>query len=342
MLAMEWNEWRQEMNQYLINFKTWFNQYTSGQKLYMTALLVFVFFLFSEEGDYFLFKLSGVIALFAMAVDIWPGFIRVWNTFLGRIIILVTYAVVANIAIAASYQKLNEVVGIDPSPLFYSIGFVTLLMAPIFILTITLLVMLGVWTWQQSVLLINLLLALFRLKSLKLNSKIKHPTRTALLKLFLIVPMFGAVISGYEIYGDNLHIAGVSVGVTCTDSDGNKVDCPEDGPNSFSEVAEVVGKELKKGFNPENPEDVVQLENNIKSLEQNKVNKELPGDRFNMSTLVGGFVYEMELYSNIQCIMAPEEKAMFIGEYDIFVAKRNKHSPSGYDFYVRNCVAKQY
>ncbi len=337
------------MSTYLNNFTNWFNQFTSGQKLYLTSLLIFVIMLFSDEDKTNLWVISGCIALAALAVELWPNFIRTWNTFLGRIIILVTYAIMANLAIAQAYQELNRIVGIDPSPLFYSLGFVTLLMAPVYILAITLLVMMLVMIWQQIVLIINLVFKLIRLKSIRINSQIKHPTTTAFVKMVLIPGMFAAIIGALDVYGNNINFGGANLGITCTD-DGKVVDCPEDAPKTYTDLASRINQEMKEEFDDKPRDKKVETavtlggsENSAQALptEGSKdSDKNKTANR--MAYATAKFVYDYELFANTQCIQAPGEKVMFIGEFDIFVGKPNKQSPTGFDFYVRNCILKNY
>ena len=340
------------LHNFFHNFKLWLSQFNRGQKLYLAALFVFVLFIFDETDDYTFFYLSGWIALAGMVADIWPGFIRVWNTFIGRVVVLVTYAIVANIAVAVAYQELNEIVGIDPSPLFYSLGFMILLIAPAFILTITMLVMLVVWMWQQTVFLVNLFLKLIRLKSFKLNSQIKHPTTTAFIKLFLIVPIVGAIISGFQMY-DGINISGVSVGQRCYDDNGKTINCGTVSQAFIEGVKHGWNEEKERQKQAENADgkevttaETTPADENAESDNTSEqVAKEQPAapkEKFNMAKVVAGFVFEMELYERTQCVQAPDEKAMFIGEYDIFVARPNDQNPVGYDFYVRNCVVRSY
>lgn len=312
----------------------------------MLALLVLVLIPFTDAESEAQLLLSGCIGLAALLTDFWPRFVSTWNTLLGRILILLLYAILANMAIAASAQTLNNIVGIEPWLLFYSLGFTALFLAPFWLLIVTMIAIFLFMTVQQFILMFNLLLKLIRLKRFKINSGQKHPTTTAVVKLIVMPGMFWAIVNAIGSYGEVINTdSSHQTGVNCAENK-ERPECQDNFSEKFSEAFGLSSKEKQEvaealeAATAETKKSVdEQLETKTSEETKEKTKKK---DQFSFPYVIASFVYNMELFSSTQCVQAPGEKALFIGENDIFIGKPNKTSPIGYDFYVRTCVLKSY
>lgn len=286
--------------------RTFFSNLNRVQRLYY---LSFVYLLFSLAflPSSWQFNVAGTIALCGLFIEMWPRFVGIWESLLGRVAIISTYIVVANLAVNVASQKLNEIVGIDPSPLFYSTGFVTLLMAPIWLLFVTLVVMLSYMLVVHSLLLLRLAARVTKLNVMASTSKQVYELRTALLKTIVIPVMFVPVVASIETYG--YFLVDGSIEIT-----GVRVD------EEFVRESEV-----KKG------QGELEAESGGQLITANS------GMRLDINKTIASFIFNIDLYAFSQCEKSKEERAMFIGETDILVAKRNENSRSGYDFVVRQC-----
>ncbi|UTA47506.1 hypothetical protein L1F30_15295 [Simiduia sp. 21SJ11W-1] len=82
--------------------------------------------------------LSTLIALAALAVDFWPRIADAWHSLLGKAIILLFYAIVANFALALSASVVNEVTGLPATAFPYAHNAAILLNVPVFAFGISL------------------------------------------------------------------------------------------------------------------------------------------------------------------------------------------------------------
>ena len=309
------------------------------QALYLVALIMQFSFIFGGDLSYDQLLNVGLLALAAMAVELWPKVVATWETLLGRVIIILTYAIIGNFAVAFASLKLNEIVGIDPSPLFYSISFVTLLMAPMWILTITLLAMAFYMVFIQFAVLFRVIMRLLRIAHDKDGKDIKYPITTAIVRLILAPSMFFVLVMALNSYSGDLSTISFSSG-----KGENKQSIPsqellEELKQSFQTNAEIQVSDLNTVANTESDDNAPQVEQLRDHLEQEEADS---NNMKGLNKLIAAFVHHVELYPKIQCIKSNEEHALYVGENDILVSKPNPDSPTGYDFSVRTCTLKSY
>ena len=80
------------------------------------------------------FMFAGVIS------DLLEVFKRIWNTAIGKSVILLMYGGAANLAYAGSNQIINLLIKYDTAPLTYAINYVALLLVPMFVVASTIIV----------------------------------------------------------------------------------------------------------------------------------------------------------------------------------------------------------
>lgn len=170
------------------------------QRIYVGAFLyLIVASIFGDVSDNV--NTVGMLAFAALVLETWPVIVKIWSSLLGRVVLILFYIMVTNIAVASAAQMLNKIVGVDPAVLFYAKGFVTLLLAPLWILSLTLFIMLAYFIFLLLAQFVKLALRLLRFKFHLANQKMVYPTRTVLLKMFLIPFMFTTSVSLIERYG---------------------------------------------------------------------------------------------------------------------------------------------
>jgi len=83
------------------------------------------------------FITAGLLLSCGVASDILIVYKKVWETNIGKGLILVIYAAATNFAYALSSQIVNEIVTFESSKLIYSINLVAVMLLPLFILAFT-------------------------------------------------------------------------------------------------------------------------------------------------------------------------------------------------------------
>ena len=296
------------------------------QSLYLLALVLMLVFAIQGAFEKTKIVVVGLIALTALAIELWPKFVMIWETLLGRVIIILTYAVIGNFAVAFAARKLNEIVGIDPSPLFYSISFATLIMAPAWILTLTLFAMALYTIAIQIGVLLRVGLKYLRLIKNEQNG-MRYPITTAFTRLILMPAMFTTLVSGIESYDGRSTI--------------NVVNKQGRQAEDSKELTEAVEPELLESTGE--AKDAKSAEELPGALEQAAENdNEQEDENMNLDKLIAAFVHNVELFEYSQCIKAKNEHVIYIGESDILVSRPNPDSQFGYDFSVRSCTLKSY
>ena len=348
--------YRQKVKEHSKHLPVW-------QKFYFLALLILAFQLIFSEVKY---ELIGAVALAAMAVEMWPKFVQIWETLLGRVVVVVTYAIVGNFVVAFAGHKLNEIVGIDPGSLFYATSFVSLLTAPIWIVTITLIVMLMYVAIKQVwffVTLIPWILGLYEKTSnrVKMYPKITRVTRIAMMPF-----MFMFLVSVLELYGEE---AGDDTGFVKSFTEG--VNEGFNRPQTKQQIRDEIQKtrdtenltpeELKATqviedlIAPESKEQAADKNTEIVATDPAKEEKSTDknddivvssngvtiGSGAKLDKAIATFVYYVEGFKYSQCEKTDKERIVPIGEYDILAIKPDD-SKLGYHFSVRACKLKDY
>ena len=95
------------------------------------------------------FIAAGLLLTCGVASDILIVYRKVWETNIGKGLILVIYAAATNFAYALSSQIVNEIVTFESSKLIYSINLVAVMLLPLFVLAFTYLVFAVIFIFGQ-------------------------------------------------------------------------------------------------------------------------------------------------------------------------------------------------
>lgn len=308
---------------------------TTWQKWYFAAALFAIFdFLFGDES--YSYEIVGALALAGLAVEMWPKFVQVWETLLGRVIVVFSYAIVGNFVVAFARHELNEVVGVDPGSLFYATSFASVLFAPVWIITITLIAMLLYMLVKQAWFIITFIPWLLGLYKKSNNHVAVHPKTTRVIRIVMLPFMIAFLISVLEVYSG--------------ESSGTFVDGVKEGFNEGHEQANTktpqqgqIEPELSgNNKTADMPVDEVKEDiENITEMIQKSKQQASDIDEITIPNLLAEFVYYVEGFAYSQCEMEEKERVVSLGEYDILAIKPDD-SQNGYSFTVRSCKLKNY
>lgn len=124
----------------------WYKSLQPNQRSYLNALALLLLFLVFKPFDWELKKGAlGLAIIFwgmAMISDLLSLYKRIAETLLGKLFILGTFGLGANVAIAISAQVLNHAIAVDPGQFTHTIAFTSLLVAPPLIIFLSVIVLL--------------------------------------------------------------------------------------------------------------------------------------------------------------------------------------------------------
>lgn len=336
-------------------------QFNLSQRFYILALALLILIpIFSEFGDANL-PLVGVIASLGLAAEVWPKFVKAWESLLGRILIVFFYALVTNLAVAIAAQNINRITGVEPSSLFYSLGFTTLIMAPFWLIGLTVVGMTFYMIFVQILLILKLFARLFAkvlgIPKAPYTGTLKFPVWTSIARLVLLPIMLFTMGTAIEKYsggftqnmGASISDSELSFGRTewqASSSSSNTNSASNVRNPSPSEVMDVIKKDFANTVaeqQKQSEERDPATEVSDSSEKPEEANKSKRKDSFaNFDHLIASFIHTMEMFKYSQCVKAKDERVMSIGEFDILVSKPDDTSPSGYRFSVRTCKMKNY
>ena len=357
--------YRQKVQDHSKHFLLW-------QKFYFLALIILVFqALFGEINQ----TLIGGIGLAALAIEMWPKFVEIWETLLGRIAVIVTYAILGNVVVVFAGHKLNEIIGVEPGALFYATSFVSLLTAPIWIVTITLIFMLFYMVIKQVwffVTFIPWLIGLYEKSAIQVK---RFPKLTRVTRILMVPFMFMFLVSVLDAYssvfGNQSWFTELNGGLKRGLGNKETQQAIRDEIQKEKESEDLTPEELKATevleelfADKENElvtEDVAKADDSIVESNTNSEKEISAKDKSadsgpkvsvtgngisvdadaNMDHIIAAFVYHLEAFKYSQCEKTDDERIVPLGEHDILVAKPFDNE-LGYHFSVRECKLKEY
>lgn len=173
-----------------------------SQKLYFFGVVFCVlsaFWYVTPFEQVFLAALvtCGVLLTFGVISDLLYVYKIVWDSLLGKAVILLSYAFSTNLAYALSARVLNEIVKFDSDNLVYATNFVAVLLVPLFIVATSYIIFMLFFLFGQLYLMFAM--GADQIKSIKcfsgmLPEKIElYPIATFVIRIFAFPAVLGFV-----------------------------------------------------------------------------------------------------------------------------------------------------
>lgn len=333
---------------------------TFAQRCYFIASLMMVAWLYHDvENTLFELIMFGLV-LSALVKEIWPRFMKVWDSLPGKALILFIYAVIANFAIASAGGMVNDVTGVSSSALPYSHNFALILTLPSWFFITTLLALL-----LSTVLVPIYLLVLLILKPIGVHSLWHAPnyrfvfttaliryiwTFALLLKVITVAAQLG-LVSGMNIEesqdADVVPSAGrpkqvASVNTNEVASSDARKDASSDA--SIKNSNDIKIDETKKAREANGVSALIKelndtedpLEAEFKTLvtDANNQSKRL---RKAQELLLAGFIFEFEADTHSRCEHKEGTKVVELNDYEILQISQNVDEDNAYTYEVIAC-----
>ncbi|WP_299073928.1 hypothetical protein [uncultured Paraglaciecola sp.] len=261
--------------------------------------------------------LVGAIAALGLIRELWHVFNRVWEHMLGKGLILVLYAATANFALAVSALKINVITGIEPQPFIFTLGFVTLIMLPFWMLLSSIVFFSVALIVGNLWLVIGILLRLIRVK-IKVHWEDKSFVFiTMILRIILIPYVIMSLLYIALPYAKQIELFEQSIAFI--KKIGNEEQTSGDNPPLVIEESESENLPATLSNTPF-----------ILSIDQDNQIKWI-------DKLIAGFIYHFETYPKSACKKPDEQRSLPIDENSILLVQQDD-SELGYFFSVGPCV----
>ncbi len=307
----------------------WFVRLSHPQKIYLTALLSLIVF----NGN---LKLAAAIAFMAMILECLPIVTYVWHTLIGKAIILLSYALIANFALANAASLVNGVVGVASAQFSYSHNFATLLYVPTWMVGLTIVGLMMVQVVLVGYIQLLLLLRMIGFTKKWQLSKYPYLITTMFVRIFMtslvLWVIYEANISEFE---DRTKGSVITVSV--------EKDAQSQFQHQEQNGKEVHAQELSEiKADPDSSSMEKFFTESVSSFFSQKLNnkKQLASEQVSFaSILVAHFVYYFDSDEFSRCELTTKSHGIELNDYEVLQITPNPKRPLGYDFVVRTCIS---
>jgi len=285
-----------------------------AQRCYLLSALLVLGWLGTFSTQPWLLGLLGVTLFGAVISDIWQGFVRIWHSLPGKAFILVCYAVLANFCFALADSSINNLIGVRPEVVPFSVNLTLMLLAPF-------------WSFLLAFALLTLYLLLHTIKIMlllmlrPLGVRSHHILNGSYPKLSLMARLcFLPVVFMYMAAAMTGYLTGNTASLQMFQSeDAAPPSVVMPGTTETPDVAE--------------PEDL-----NINLFGPGSsgirgINPEVPW----INKTVAWFLYQVESLGKSQCLLQDAEHLVHLNDYEVLIISPDPKQPYGYRYQVRAC-----
>ncbi len=329
-----------------------------AQRGYALATVCVVLWLLSFCSQQWLLYGMALALLCAVTLDMWQGFLRIWNSLAGKALIIVFYAILGNFCFAMAESQVNNLIGIRTDVVPYTVNLAVLLLAPIWSFSLSLVVLTLYTILHTGKIMLLLLLRPIGIRSHHILGDEAYPVKSLLARI-IYLPVFMsclAVLPGVYLAGDSTQFEQMFSGeptlisVKSGDATEPGVAAADKAADKAEQVAEQAAAATETATDSDqNAEQLTSAavaagnsrkNNNSKQLEIN-LNSALPTIPW-LNRALAGFLYQMESMSRSSCVMSGQEHLVHINDYEVLVITPDKKAETGYRYQVRLCGSVGY
>jgi len=327
---------------------TWWQVLHSNQKIYLLAVILGV----SQDQAMVtetIFDPStgilivGSIAMIGMLRELLDIFTRVWQTLLGKSFIFIVYVIIGNFTLAVAARKVNYITGVDPHSLIYAQGFTTVLVLPLWLLLLTSMSLILLFTLGNLWFLFLKLINLLRLHPINARARERFSVLFIFIRLLLISPIMVTLMQPLSWYKNelNIEIPGVTISSGQQDDVEDKAAIQESSENTDNELKETEQIAVTGNSDDLNDDldDIKQVDDVVFLGIESDEEKEKYTD---FDRAIATFVYEYETFQLSRCEKTDAERVSIIAEDIILVAEKVEGHELGYKFSARACILRDY
>lgn len=297
------------------------------QKLYVTAILVWLCTFILPFNDTFAKLIIYSIVSIAVMQEAFPILLKIWHSIIGKAFVLFLYAVVTVFALASASSLVNKVAGVSADALPYSHNFAIILTLPSWLLLTTALVFVILQLITPFYLILLLVLKPFGIKRLWHSQDYQYVFTTAVIRYAWMIALFVQI----SILSDYIG----AIGTFSKDLGEDKkisIDVATNGDDEeqglLSELHALAKEEEAKAQAQTNATKEPETRSNF----QKKL-----AYFFNLERLMAQFIYENEADIQSRCEHPQGTRVVELNDYEILVVSPSDETETGYDFYVEVC-----
>ena len=296
--------------------QVWFALNTA-QRFYLLAILMF-------PSDNLV--LVSIPAALALCIEFWPRFVKCWDSILGKALILLVYAIIANFALVSASGIVNEITQVSATHFTYSHNFAILLFLPSWIIGISFIFLLLFQIVMPFYLLALLALKPFGLKGVRLISRCEYPFITALIRFIVAMVLLVQVVALSEM-GLNKQAHSFIKGV-------------EEGFNESHDSQSPTSNQTHSQTDEDKTLSIGIMDENSDSPLDSSINIDLTQNYPSIAKkFITKFIYELEADEFSRCQLSENVKVVELNDYEIVEISKSDTAPYGYQFAVKKCIS---
>lgn len=325
-----------------------------AQQGYALATVCVLLWLLSFCSQQWLLYGMALSLLYAVTLDMWQGFLRIWNSLAGKAVIIVFYAILGNFCFAMAESQVNNLIGIRTDVVPYTVNLAVLLLAPIWSFTLSLVVLTLYTVLHTGKIMLLLLLRPLGVRSHHILGDEAYPVKTLLARI-VYLPVFMsclAVLPTAYLAGDSTELEQMFSGEPKVLSVKPAADIDKSiaAAEQTANNAERSGKQAATGATTDKVQNADQLTDQAVTAGNNRKSSsllEIDGN-ISLSTIpwlnrtLAGFLYQIESMGRSSCVMSGQEHLVHINDYEVLVITPDKKAETGYRYQVRLCGSVGY
>ncbi len=270
-----------------------------------------------------------VMLLIASMIDMWQSSIKIWHSMPGKVLLLASYAILANFCYAYAESQMNAISGVKPDLTPFSVHFMIALQAPIWTFILSIFMSMAYLAVHTSKVMLMLIVRPVSKVAAEMMHQESYPFISLLMRIvylpvvlvFVSIGLQGYLTGSTDVISD---LEDGSFGEHTSMNIHNQTSQTDDKETNVSANTLKVQSESDKGPAQQKEPEQFNLISGVPSIPW--ANK-----------LVANFLYEVESQGKSHCKISGVEHAVQINDYEILVIVPDKTQELGYQFTVRGC-----
>lgn len=312
-----------------------------AQRAYVIALLLLILTSMEVLSSDLGITLAAMVGISAFMLDAWPAFEKFWHTLYGKALLIALYAVILNIVLAYAEATVNNMTGVKPDLMRYTVNLVAMLLAPAWLFGATVVVMLGYMILHMLKIMLYLVLRPLGIRSRQLFDDEAYPKTFLTIRLLLMpfvcvmmVQLVDAYIKGHSDVTWQTNGANVMLDVAPSELPALIAATP-DAAMANQAAPKAITAPLRHDL-PSHTTAEQSVMNSSAYLTQRIAQAEQHGFHW-YEVLAAQFLYHVESQGKSSCKLIADEHAIPVGDWDVLIITPKPEAALGFAFAVRPC-----
>ena len=314
-----------------------------AQRAYVIAMLLLILTSMEVLSSDLGITLAAMVGISAFMLDAWPAFEKFWHTLYGKALLIALYAVILNIVLAYAEATVNNMTGVKPDLMRYTVNLVAMLLAPAWLFGATVVVMLGYMILHMLKIMLYLVLRPLGIRSRQLFDDEAYPKTFLTIRLLLMpfvcvmmVQLVDAYIKGHSDVTWQTNGANVMLDLDVAPSElPALIAATPDAAMANQAVPKATAAPLRHD-SPSHTMAEQSVMNGSADLSQRIAQAEQHGFHW-YEVLAAQFLYHVESQGKSSCQLIADEHAIPVGDWDVLIITPKPEAALGFAFAVRPC-----